>query len=242
MPGDINLFELKTRITNHFTFADWQEIGLITGYSDQIEGHSRLLRSLNFGDDDYSGHVITIINRINREDPEKLDLILEYLNRTYPDSNVTYISSTPSTRTIVFSPSVFEIPIEVINERLASVMMPFNQKFSSVYASIKVACENVGYSCLKADDIWDSATIIQDIFSLIYRSKIVIVDFSNKNPNVMYETGIAHTLGKIVIPITQNIEDIPSDMIHHRALRYLNNDQGLTEMRQQLEIKLRSFD
>jgi hypothetical protein len=242
MPGEINLFELKTRITNHFTFADWQEVGLITGYSDQIEYHPRLLRSLNFGDDDYSGHVITIINRMNREDPEKLILILEYLDRHYPDSNVTYISSKPFTRTIVFSPSVFEIPIEEIDKRLISVMMPFNQNFTSVYENIKVACENVGYNCLRADDIWESETIIQDIFSLIYRSKIVIVDFSNKNPNVMYETGIAHTLGKSVIPITQNIEDIPSDMIHHRALRYLNNDQGLTEMRQQLEIKLSSFE
>lgn len=73
MPTEsINLYSIKTRIVNNFTFADWQEIGLLTGYSDFIQHHSRLLRSLNFGDDDYSGHVITVINRINREDPDKM--------------------------------------------------------------------------------------------------------------------------------------------------------------------------
>ncbi|MCT7486360.1 hypothetical protein N5T98_04880 [Aliarcobacter cryaerophilus] len=64
--------------------------------------------------------------------------------------------------------------------------------------------------CKRADDIWEDHTFIQDIFSLIYKSKIVIVDFTGKNPNVMYETGIAHTLGKIVI---QNLADIQ----HHRT-------------------------
>jgi hypothetical protein len=37
-------------------------------------------------------------------------------------------------------------------------------------------------------------------------------------------------LGKIVIPITQNITDIPSDMGHHGALKYLSNQEGLTVM------------
>ena len=57
--------------------------------------------------------------------------------------------------------------------------------------------------CLRADDIWEESTIIQDIFSLILRCEVVVIDCSGKNPNVMYEMGIAHTLGKHVVPITQ---------------------------------------
>ena len=82
---------------------------------------------------------------------------------------------------------------------------------------------------------------MQDIFNLIVRSKIVIVDFTGKNPNVMYETGIAHTLGKIVVPITQNIADIPSDMQHHRALMYLANSEGLQSLVNGLEPRLRAL-
>ena len=46
--------------------------------------------------------------------------------------------------------------------------------------------------------------------------------------------GIAHTLGKNVVPLTQNISDIPSDLHSHRALQYLLNQEGLGALRLQL--------
>ena len=42
-------------------------------------------------------------------------------------------------------------------------------------------------------------------------------------PNVFYEARIAHTLGREVILITQNENDIPFDLRHLRYVRYLNN-------------------
>jgi hypothetical protein len=65
------------------------------------------------------------------------------------------------------------------------------------------------------------------------------VDFSGKNPNVFYEVGIANTLGKHVIPITQHMEDIPFDLRHHRVILYLNNKEGLDELRSKIEGRLR---
>ena len=88
----------------------------------------------------------------------------------------------------------------------------------------------MGLECLRADDIWEDSTFIQDIFSLIFRSHLVVVDFTGRNPNVMYETGIAHTLGKTVVPITQSLDDIPSDLGHHRALKYLPNEEGYRDL------------
>jgi len=41
-----------------------KEVGLLTDTLDQIEGHSRLLRSLSFGDDDYEGHVLDMTGRV----------------------------------------------------------------------------------------------------------------------------------------------------------------------------------
>ena len=94
-------------------------------------------------------------------------------------------------------------------------------------------------SCYRVDDLWNNTTIVQDIFELIYRSSIVIVDFSGRDPNVFYEAGIAHTLGKNVIPITQSIDDIPFDLRHHRVLKYLNNSEGLQELKRGLEKRLK---
>jgi hypothetical protein len=55
----------------------------------------------------------------------------------------------------------------------------------------------------------------------------------------MYETGIAHTLGKHVVPISQSLDDVPFDMAHHRILKYLPNSEGIEVMVSKLAEKLR---
>jgi hypothetical protein len=69
----------------------------------------------------------------------------------------------------------------------------------------------------------------------------VVVDFTGKNPNVMYEMGIAHTLGKHVVPITQSVEDVPFDIRHHRVLKYLPNAEGLAALQASLSPPLASL-
>lgn len=156
---------------------------------------------------------------------------ISFLNGEYIS---TEIKEVDSVRHITFTPSVFKIPEKQVNEKLISVMMPFSPGYKGTYDAIKKCTDHMGLECLRADDIWDNSTFIQDIFDLIYCARIVIVDFSERNPNVMYETGIAHTLGKIVIPITQSISDIPSDLGHHRAYKYLPNDEGYRNLSNEL--------
>jgi len=127
-------------------------------------------------------------------------------------------------------PSVFATPTDSVQSNLVSVMMPFSTAFTAVYEAVKVACQNSNLECKRADDIWEHSTVIQDIYSLIYRSKIVVCDFSGKNPNVFYEAGIAHSLGREVIPIVQHPDDIPFDLKHHRYIQYLNNAEGLQKL------------
>ncbi len=131
------------------------------------------------------------------------------------------------TKVITFCPEVFEIPSNPPQDHLISIMMPFRAEFDEVFEAARNSCASLGLGLMRADNLWNNSTFIQDIFELIYCSKVVIVDFTGKNPNVMYETGVAHTLGKHVIPITQSLDDVPSDIRHHRALKYLPNSQGL---------------
>jgi hypothetical protein len=65
--------------------------------------------------------------------------------------------------------------------------------------------------------------------------------FTGKNANVMYETSIAHTLGKHVIPITQALADVPFDMQHQPVLKYLPNCEGMTALETSLAKKLEQF-
>lgn len=139
-------------------------------------------------------------------------------------------------------PTVFQIPEhENIEAALASAMMPFDAGFNDIYASIQQASANVGLRCRRADDIWENAAIIQDVVALIDRSRIVVCDCTGRNPNVFYEAGIAHTLGREVILITQNENDIPFDLRHLRYIRYLNNAEGRAALAAALQARMQTI-
>lgn len=117
-------------------------------------------------------------------------------------------------------------------------MMPFSAGFDAVYAALRTAAEAVGKKCNRADDIWNHDAIIQDVVSLICKSSVVICDLTGKNANVFYEAGIAHSLGKDVILITQSAEDVPFDLHHLRYIQYLNNGEGLRRLTEKVTDRL----
>ena len=139
-------------------------------------------------------------------------------------------------------PTVFTIDEhERIEPTLVSAMMPFDAGFATVYESIQAAAAATGLRCRRADDIWEHPEIIQDIVSLIDHSRVVICDCSGRNPNVFYEAGIAHTLGRQVILITQNGDDIPFDLRHLRYIHYLNNAEGRAALTAALTGRLQTL-
>lgn len=231
------LASLAETITARFTSGDRQSLGLRTGCTDIIQGHPRLLRSLSFGDEDYAGCIIEVLYEIAIREPPNVALIGEFVGSKYGLGE--NISTAPSkSRQIVFAPSVFDTPASGVEPDLVAAMMPFSSEFEPVFAGIASACRNAGLRCVRAKDIWDHESVIQDIFSLIFRSRLVVCDFTGKNPNVFYEAGIAHTLGKTVIPLAQNPADIPFDVQHHRYLRYLNNNEGRIQLENELHSRL----
>jgi hypothetical protein len=137
-------------------------------------------------------------------------------------------------------PKVFRLPVEIPAEQdLVAVMMPFEARFDSVYEALQLAVAESGMRCQRADDIWINNHIVDDIINLIWRARVVVADLSSKNPNVFYETGIAHTLGREVIQIAQSIDDIPFDLRAIRSLTYLNNREGLEHLKVQIVERLK---
>ncbi|SPZ49566.1 Uncharacterised protein [Agrobacterium tumefaciens] len=140
------------------------------------------------------------------------------------------------------APTVFSVSTPSrIDPLQASAMMPFSGGFTAVYEAIVEATEAVGMRCNRADNIWEHHTIIQDVVSLIDRSRVVMCDLSGRNPNVFYEAGISHTLGREVILITQHAEDVPFDLRHIRYITYLNNAEGLEQLQRQLSDRMRTI-
>jgi len=243
----LRLFALHEFIQDHFTKSDWIKVAYLTDSVELIEDHPRLLRSLDFKDDDYEGNSLQVLSKLITESTSNLYEIERFVEakkaalfqpiRQIPDFISTVQAIVPE-RVITFAPDVFRIPDKAVETNVLSVMMPFDAKFSGTYAAIRNVCARLGIVCKRADDIWDNSILIQDVFDLIFTSKAVITDFTDRNPNVFYETGVAHTLGKLVIPITQSANDIPFDLRHHRALTYLPNAEGLLKLEEDLAKKL----
>ena len=243
----LRLFALHEFIQDHFTKSDWIKIAYLTDSVELIEDHPRLLRSLDFKDDDYEGNSLQVLSKLMSESSSNLyeierfvELKKALMNRPVREVTefVSTVQTTAPARVITFAPDVFRIPDKPVESNVLSVMMPFESKFSGTYSAIRTVCAKLGIICKRADDIWDNSILIQDVFDLIFTSKAVITDFTDRNPNVFYETGVAHTLGKLVIPITQSVGDIPFDLRHHRALTYLPNAEGLLKLEKDLEKKL----
>ncbi len=129
------------------------------------------------------------------------------------------------------SATVFKIRDKsAIQSNQLSAMMPFDKRFSDVYTAIQQAGVKNKMTVSRADDIWENHHIIQDIVSLIDRSRIVVADCTDKNANVFYEVGIAHAIGREVILITQSMDHIPFDLRHLRCLTYHPNNEGLAAL------------
>lgn len=138
-------------------------------------------------------------------------------------------------------PTIFKLPDGAIDVKLVTVMMPFDARFNGVFSALQGAVSATNMRCLRADDIWEDDVIIQDVVTLIGTARVVICDLTNKNANVYYEAGIAHTLGQDVILIAQHESDIPFDLRHIRHIKYLPNEQGLSELAEKVSKRLEAL-
>lgn len=138
-------------------------------------------------------------------------------------------------------PTVFDLPNVVPDTNLVAVMMPFDVAFDPAFQSLKTAVEGLGMVCQRADDIWVNDHVIQDVALLICRASIVICDLSGRNPNVFYEAGIAHAIGKNVILLAQSKADIPFDVAAIRHLQYLPNSEGLAKLSSDVQSRIKTL-
>ena len=91
--------------------------------------------------------------------------------------------------------------------------MPLSLKSDLIYEEVfKPAIEAAGLSCVRADEIYGSKRIMQDVWDSIRAARVVLAELSGRNPNVLYELGLSHAIGKPVIIITSSMDDVPFDL------------------------------
>jgi len=129
----------------------------------------------------------------------------------------------------------------IVDERLCFVLMPIKKGWTEgVWKKIVQIVKAQDLKALRADDIFSPGEIMDDIWKALNRARVVIADLSGRNPNVFYELGIAHTLGKTCILIAQSKDDVPFDVAQSRILFYSNDADGIMKLERELPEYIRS--
>jgi len=119
------------------------------------------------------------------------------------------------------------------------VLMPFNEDFDDIYKlGIKEAAKEVGAYAERVDEQIFNEGILERIFNQISKADVIVADMTGRNPNVFYEVGYAHALGKIVLLLTQKADDIPFDLKHKQHIIYGNGGSKIQSLRSELNPKL----
>lgn len=106
----------------------------------------------------------------------------------------------------------------------AFVLMSFDAEFADVYSDLILKpLEEVGFAVTRADSLLNQRNILADVVTGIAQADLVIADVTGLNPNVMYELGLAHALGKRTVMITQTLDTLPFDLRPYRANEYSVN-------------------
>lgn len=82
---------------------------------------------------------------------------------------------------------------------------------------------------------------MEDVWRGINEAGIIVADLTGRNANVFYETGIAHTLGKEVILLTQDRDEKPFDISHLRYIFYEYTPPGMAKMESALTKTLNTL-
>lgn len=118
-----------------------------------------------------------------------------------------------------------------VKKQMALCLMPFNKRFDKTYDIIKKSCKQCNFDCFRSDEPVTPGLILKQIVEMILEAQIIIALIDGRNPNVFYEIGIAHALGKNVILVSDyNDSQIPFDLRSNRFVLY----HGEKELQQKL--------
>ena len=118
------------------------------------------------------------------------------------------------------------------------MLMPFRAPYDAIYQTvIRPVVASLNLSIRRGDEFASVRGIVmKEVWAAINGCRLIIADISEVNANVFYELGIAHTVGKPAILLTQaqSPEEVPFDVRHLRYISYQNTIEGGEKLAQDL--------
>lgn len=121
-----------------------------------------------------------------------------------------------------------------VKDDLIFVLTPFHPKHRDDFDAIASVCRDLGLTAQRGDEEYVSGDIFPHILRSIVRARVVVANVDGRNPNVFYELGIAHALGKPTVLISRTPTDVPFDIRTKRLVLYSDP----AELRERLRDEL----
>ena len=95
-----------------------------------------------------------------------------------------------------------------------------------------------GFKCVRSDELQHNAGMMDVVYENIKSAHIVVADMTGRNPNVFYEVGYAHALGKDVVLLAQRAEDLPFDL---RGFNHIVYEGRIMVLKEKLAQRLKAM-
>lgn len=126
-------------------------------------------------------------------------------------------------------------PDDLTVERdLIFVLTPFHPTHKKQFEVIASVCSSLGLKAMRGDEEFVSGDVFPHILRLIARARIVVANVDGRNPNVFYELGIAHAMGKPTILVAPTPDDVPFDIRTKRLVLFESFDELREKLRDEL--------
>ena len=122
----------------------------------------------------------------------------------------------------------------------AFVAMPIdsaNPELGDVLDAVKEACNRCGVRAERVDEPASNERITDRVLQSIRAAEFVIVDLTASRPNVYYEAGFAHGLGKLPIYIAKKGTDVGFDLKDYPVIFF----ESLRQLKDDLERRMRGI-
>jgi hypothetical protein len=190
----------------------------------------------------------TLADLFSTEDPNQAcvpdALVLMETSGIVSNDNGTYRLTDPMTKLLSHCTVAKQHGGAIgVDTAVAFVIMPYEGVWDELYDNfIEPAVTNAGLDCWRADKGVQAGVLTDKMVEQILGAGICIAEVTTPNPNVFYEVGFAHAIGKETILLLDKQQNpdaplLPSDIKGWLYQVYDRNDLGMATANLTAELK-----